>query len=40
VLSPSGPGGLRAFAGEPTDDLGPDAIDELERRNLGTGEID
>jgi O-antigen/teichoic acid export membrane protein len=40
LLSPAGPGGLRAFAGEPTDDLGPMAIDVLDRRNLGTGEVD
>ena len=31
---------LRAFAGEPTDDLGILGIDELDRRNLGTGEVD
>jgi O-antigen/teichoic acid export membrane protein len=40
VLRPSGPGGLRAFAGEPPDDLAPLAVDDLERRNLGTGELD
>jgi O-antigen/teichoic acid export membrane protein len=40
LSSPNGPGGLRAFAGEPTDDLGPAMIDELDRRNLGTGEVE
>ena len=38
VLRPNGPGGLRAFAGEPTDDLSPAMADDLDRRNLGTGE--
>ena len=38
ILSPNGPGGLRAFAGEPTDDLAPAIADDLTRRNLGTGE--
>jgi len=37
-LNPNGPGGLRAFAGEPTDDLAPAIADDLTRRNLGTGE--
>jgi len=40
LLSPAGPGGLRAFAGEHTDDLGILGIDEIDRRNLGTGEVD
>jgi O-antigen/teichoic acid export membrane protein len=40
LLGPAGPGGLRAFAGEPTDDLGPAIADELDRRNLGTGEAE
>jgi O-antigen/teichoic acid export membrane protein len=38
VLRPNGPGGLRAFAGEPTDDLAEAIADDLDRRNLGTGE--
>jgi O-antigen/teichoic acid export membrane protein len=38
VLAPNGPGGLRAFAGEPIDDLDPLVADEFDRRNLGTGE--
>jgi O-antigen/teichoic acid export membrane protein len=40
VLSPNGPGGLRAFAGEPIDDLSPAMADDLDRRNLGTGEAE
>ena len=39
-LRPSGPGGLRAFAGEPTDDLAQAMADDLDHRNLGTGEIE
>jgi hypothetical protein len=36
-LSPNGPGGLRAFAGEPHDDLA-SAIDlGIDRPDLGTG---
>jgi O-antigen/teichoic acid export membrane protein len=38
ALRPNGPGGLRAFAGEPTDDLAEAIADDLDRRNLGTGE--
>ena len=38
LLNPNGPGGLRAFAGEPTDDLAPAIADDLTRRNLGTGD--
>jgi O-antigen/teichoic acid export membrane protein len=40
LLSPAGPGGLRAFAGEPPDDLGPAIAGDLDRRNLGTGEAE
>jgi O-antigen/teichoic acid export membrane protein len=40
LLSPNGPGGLRAFAGEPTDDLASAIADDLDRRNLGTGDIE
>jgi len=40
MLSPNGPGGLRAFAGEPADDLAPAIADDLDRRNLGTGDIE
>jgi len=38
LLNPNGPGGLRAFAGEPTDDLAPAIADDLTRRNLGSGD--
>jgi len=40
VLAPAGPGGLRAFAGEPTDDLAIAVADDLDHRNLGTGELE
>ncbi len=40
LLSPNGAGGLRAFAGEPTDDLAAAVADDLDRRNLGTGEAE
>ena len=40
LLSPNGAGGLRAFAGEPTDDLAAAVADDLDHRNLGTGEAE
>ncbi len=40
VLSPNGSGGLRAFAGEPPDDAQTAIADDLDQRNLGTGEVD
>jgi O-antigen/teichoic acid export membrane protein len=40
LLRPSGPGGLRAFAGEPPDDLAAAVADDLDHRNLGTGELE
>ena len=40
LLAPNGPGGLRAFAGEPADDLSPAEVDDLEHRNLGSGDLE
>ncbi|MGZ6907588.1 MAG: flippase [Acidimicrobiia bacterium] len=40
ALAPNGPGGLRAFAGDPHDDLASVVEEGLDHPDLGTGEVD